>query len=58
MGLLTKSNDVYLLIENHDKAKAYKEAINHAAETITVKGKVYNSGGVRAIQVKESDRHH
>ena len=58
IGILTKSNSLYLLIENHDNAKAYKEAIEHAAETVTVKGKVYNQGGVQAIRVSELKHHH
>lgn len=52
-GILGKDGQVYLLIENHDNADAYKAAIEHAAETITISGKVVNKNGVQAIQVSK-----
>ncbi len=58
MGILTDDNELYLFVEDHSSAKAYKEAVEHAAESITVTGKVYNTAGVRAIQVKELGEHH
>ena len=58
MGILTKNNSLYLVLENHDNASAYKETTKHAAETVIVKGKVYNLGGIQAIKVAEVKPHH
>lgn len=52
-GLLTSSGDVYLLIEDHDKAKAYETAIQHAAENVQITGKVINKNGVQALVVEK-----
>ncbi len=51
IGVLTEAGEVYLLIENHDKADAYAMAKEKAAETVTVSGVVFDKGGVKAIQV-------
>ena len=51
IGILTESGDLYLLIENHDQADAYATAKEKAAENVTVNGMVFESGGVKAIQV-------
>ncbi len=52
-GLLTSEGDVYLLVEDHDKAKAYEKAIKHAADNIEVTGKVINKNGVQALVVED-----
>lgn len=52
-GILSKDGQVYLLIQDHDKADAYDTAIEHAAETITVSGKVINKNGVQSILVED-----
>ncbi len=52
-GLLTSDGNVYLLVEDHDKAKAYEKAIKHAADNIQVTGKVINKNGVQALVVEE-----
>ena len=53
MGILTDKNQLYLLIENKARAEAYQEAIYNAAESVTVRGKVYNIYAIQAIQVTE-----
>ncbi len=52
MGILTADGKLYLLIEDHARADAYKQAISRAADIITVKGPVYQKGGIRAIKVQ------
>jgi|SRR5690625_2738744 len=51
-GLLTSDGQVYLLVEDHDKADAYEEAIKHAADNIQVTGKAVNKNGVQALVVE------
>lgn len=51
-GILSKNGQVYLLIQDHDKADAYDTAMQHAAETITVSGKVFNKNGVQSLLVE------
>ncbi len=53
MGLLTKSGKVYLLTENHAKAKAYKQVKELAAKKVSIRGKKYSRGGVQAIAVSK-----
>jgi hypothetical protein len=52
-GLLTSSGQVYLLVEDHDKADAYNKAIKHAADQVTVTGKVANKNGIQALVVED-----
>lgn len=52
-GLLTSSGQVYLLVEDHDKADAYSTVIKHAADQVEVTGKVANKNGVQALVVEE-----
>jgi len=54
IGLLTENGTVYLLLENHSKAKAkkpYIEARGKVAETVTITGDMYKRGGLNAIVV-------
>ena len=53
MGILTDKNQLYLLIENRDREEVYQEAIYNASELVTLRGKTYNLGGIKAIQVTE-----
>jgi len=53
MGILTDKKQLYLLIKNHDRPEAYQEAIYNAAESVLVRGKTYNLGGLQAIKVTE-----
>ena len=52
-GLLTSNGQVYLLVEDHDKADAYSTVIKHAADQVTVTGKVANKNGVQALIVED-----
>lgn len=56
IGLLAGDGKVYLLLDNHSKAKAkkpYLEARTKVAETVTITGDFYDRGGVPAIVVNE-----
>lgn len=56
IGLLAGDGKVYLLLDNHSKAKAkkpYLEARTKIAETVTITGDFYDRGGVPAIVVNE-----
>lgn len=52
-GILTKDGKVYLLVEDHSAADAYKEVLKHAAENVEVTGKVVNKNGVQALIVEK-----
>ena len=55
LGILTSDGAVYLLVENHSSAKAKKpfsQAKKLVAETVTIKGDMYQRGGVQAIVVE------
>ncbi len=52
-GILGENGQVYLLVEDHDASDAYKTALQHAAEKITVSGTVVNKNGVQSLIVKE-----
>ena len=52
-GLLTSSGKVYLLVEDHSKAKAYESAIQHAADQVQITGKVVNKNGMQALVVED-----
>lgn len=51
VGLLTKSGKVYLLVEDHGKAKPYKQVKELAAEKVEIRGKKFRRGGMQAIAV-------
>ena len=53
MAVLTDDGKLYLMVEDHSKAAAYKRAIEHAADTVTVTGDVIDTDGMKAIQVEE-----
>ena len=56
IGLLTADGTVYLLLDNHSKAKAkkpYQEARTKVAETVTITGDLYKRGGLPAIVVNK-----
>lgn len=52
-GLLTSNGQVYLLVEDHDKADAYNTVIKHAADQVQVTGKYANKNGVQALIVED-----
>lgn len=52
-GLLTSNGQVYLLVEDHDKAEAYNTVIKHPAEQMQVTGTVANKNGVQALVVED-----
>ncbi len=52
-GILAENGQVYLLVENHDAAKAYAKAIEHAAETVEISGTVVNKNGMQALVVEK-----
>jgi len=51
MGLLAENGDVYLLMEDHDKADAYATAKDHAADQVEITGVKFEKGGMTGIQV-------
>ncbi|MGH2642487.1 MAG: hypothetical protein ACRDE2_00940, partial [Chitinophagaceae bacterium] len=52
-GLLTSNGQVYLLVEDHDKAGAYNDVIKHAADNVTITGRVSSKNGVQALVVED-----
>ncbi len=52
-GILSEDGMVYLLVEDHNAADAYKEVISHAAEMVEVTGKVVDKNGVKSIVVEK-----
>lgn len=52
-GIMAENGQVYLLLEDHDASGAYKTALKHAAENISVTGEVVNKKGVQSLVVKE-----
>jgi hypothetical protein len=55
LGILTGDGAVYLLVEDHSSAKAkkpYSDAKKLVAETVTIKGDMYQRGGVQALVVE------
>ena len=52
-GILNKANgQVYLLIEDHDNAEAYKAALQHAAQNVEITGTAINKNGVQSVVVE------
>lgn len=52
-GILGEDGNVYLLVEDHNAADAYKEVIAHAAEKVEVTGKVVDKNGVKSLVVEK-----
>lgn len=55
LGLVTPEGKVYLLVEDHSTPKAkkpYAQAKEMVAETVTIKGDMYERGGVQALVVE------
>lgn len=52
-GILTSSGQVYLLVEDHSAADAYKDAIKQAAANVEITGKVVNKNGVQTLIVEK-----
>jgi len=52
-GILTQDGQVYLLVEDHSAADAYKDAIKHAAANVEITGKVVNKNGVQSVIVEK-----
>ncbi|MBS1949949.1 MAG: hypothetical protein OJF59_002410 [Cytophagales bacterium] len=52
-GILGSDGQVYLLLEDHKKADAYKEAIKHASDNVEITGKVFTKNGVQSLIVTE-----
>lgn len=55
LGILTQDGKVYLLVEDHSSAKAkkpYAKVKEMVADTVTIKGDMYERGGVQAIVVE------
>lgn len=52
-GILSDAGQVYLLVENHDLAGAYEEAIKHGAQNVTITGTVVNKHGVQSLVVEK-----
>lgn len=52
-GIMNKADGkVYLLIEDHDNADAYKTALQHAAQNVKISGTVISKNGVQSLIVE------
>lgn len=52
-GILNKADGkVYLLVEDHKNADAYKQAIKHAADNVEISGKIISKNGVQSLVVE------
>lgn len=54
MGVLTKDNKLYLLMEDHDNASAYAAAKKLAAKQATITGSLTVKDGIKAIAVESA----
>lgn len=52
-GIMSENGQVYLLLENHDLSDAYKEAMKHAAQNVTITGQVNTKNGVQSLTVEK-----
>jgi len=52
-GILGEDGSVYLLVEDHSAADAYKQVISNAAEKVEVTGKVVDKNGVKSLVVEK-----
>lgn len=55
-GLLTADGAVYLLVEDHANAKAYKAVKGWAGDQVKLGGDVFSRGGVTALVVKSAEK--
>lgn len=56
VGLVTKSGEVYLLVEDHTNKDAYQNVKGWAAEQVKVTGDLHKRGGVQAIVVEKAQK--
>jgi|CXWL01.1.fsa_nt_gi hypothetical protein len=56
LGMVTSEGQVYLLVNDHDKEKAFAEAKLLAGSNAKVTGKIVNRGGVQAIVVDKAEK--
>lgn len=52
-GILSEDGQIYLLVEDHSAADAYKKTLEHAAETVKVTGKVVTKNGMKSLVVEK-----
>ena len=53
MGLLTKKNSLFLLVDNHDHEEVYSSAKKMAGELVEVTGNLKREGGLKALIVEK-----
>lgn len=56
MGILAANGDVYLLVEDHSKKKAFAAVKELAAEQVKVSGELRKRGGVQALVVDSIEK--
>lgn len=56
MGILTDTGEVYLLVNDHNNEKPYKDAKGYAGARLKVTGKVHKRGGVQAIVISSFEK--
>ena len=56
MALLTDDGDVVLLVPDHANEAPYEELKGHAADTVTVQGKLVERGGVSGVIVSTFEK--
>lgn len=56
MGLLTSKGEVYVLVNDHMKEKAYKTAQSLAGGLVKVTGHAVNKGGLQAMVVEKAEK--
>lgn len=52
-GLLTVDGQVFLLVENHRLAAAYKTAIENGGNQVQITGRVYKRDGLKSLYVEK-----
>lgn len=52
-GLLTADGQVFVLVENHRLASAYKTAINNGGNQVKITGRVYKRDGLKSLYVEK-----
>ncbi|MBI2069845.1 MAG: hypothetical protein HYT79_04510 [Elusimicrobia bacterium] len=55
-GLLTKDGQVYLLVEDHQYEKVFKQVREAAAEQVKITGRKIMKGGLQAILVEKIEK--
>lgn len=58
MGLVTDSGSLYVLVNDHAKAKAFKAAQNLGGEMAKITGHQVNEGGLQAFIVEKAEAAH